>query len=87
MLLLIIIVIVIIIIAFFVYQYYSRENFTDIEKSRNSKIIYSKLKTNKNIDFDTYKDKLRDYPELLDVTIYDKIKNIPFNVNSIYNIL
>lgn len=61
------------------------ENFEDKIKYEHSKIIFNNLKNNKG-DFDEYKKKLRDYPELIDVIIYDKVKHLEnFTVNDIYN--
>ena len=61
------------------------ENFEDKVKYQNSKIIYENLKNNK-VDFDEYKKKLRKYPDLMDVTIYDKVKQLDkFTVDNIYN--
>jgi hypothetical protein len=83
-----IVVIIIIIILYFIFKP-SSENFSDKEKFNNSVILYNNLskgaKKNK-IDFDKYKSKLRDYPDLLDVTIYDKVKQLKdLSVTNIYN--
>lgn len=61
------------------------ECFEDKVKYEQSKIIFSTLKNNK-LDFDEYKKKLKNHPDLVDVTIYDKIKHLEnFTVNDIYD--
>lgn len=63
----------------------NNENFEDKEKYNNSVILFKSLKNNK-IDFDGYKKKLKEYPDLMDVTIYDKIKQLRnFTITDIYN--
>lgn len=81
--LIIIAVLVILIILYFLLRS-NTENFEDKVKYENSKIIYQELKNNK-VDFDGYKKKLKDHPELIDVTIYDKVKHLEkFTVDNIY---
>jgi len=85
--LIIFLLLAIFVIAIFMGLYLSMrtENFEDKVKYQNSKIIYDKLKNNK-VDFDEYKKKLRSYPDLMDVTIYDKVKRLDeFTVDNIYN--
>lgn len=67
------------------YLLFRTENFEDKVKYEQSKIIYNNLKNNR-VDFDEYKRKLKNYPELMDVTIYDKVKQVDkFTVNDIYS--
>jgi len=88
MILFLIVIIIIIVILYFVFRSDS-ENFADREKFNNSVVLYNAFgkgsKKNK-MDFDKYKNKLRDHPDLLDVTIYDKVKQLKdFSVSNIYN--
>lgn len=85
MIILIIIIILFLVIGLYLILRPGTENFEDKVKYENSKIIYKELKNNK-IDFDGYKKKLKNHPELIDVTIYDKVKHLEkFTVDNIYN--
>lgn len=85
MIILIIIIIIFLVIGLYLILRPGAENFEDKAKYENSKIIYKELKNNK-IDFDGYKKKLKNYPELIDVTIYDKVKHLEkFTVDNIYH--
>lgn len=65
------------------------EPFTDAEKKRYSNIIFNSFRgNNKKINFDTYKKELSNYPDLLDVTIYSRVKSLEnFQPDNIYNVL
>ena len=81
---LIIAIIIILIVLYFIFKP-SSENFEDKVKYEHSKILFNTLKNNK-VDFDGYKKKLKNHPELIDVTIYDKVKHLEqFTVDNIYN--
>jgi hypothetical protein len=86
-------ILIIIIIAFFIFIIFyfilhsQSEHFTDKIKYEQSKILFERLKNNK-LDFDRYKKKLKEHPNLIDVTIYDKIKHISnFTVDNIYDVI